>query len=197
MSDEHHPKEKNRVKIIEIHLSLNQKPRVWKRGFSESASVIVYIQSSSSTDFHFMIQDGCLDPRRRKGQRSAGPPFMDTLQNCTPYVCLQCKSQNLLIVRWARWWQGRLRRESSFQVAMKVLVTQLCPVLCKLMDSVAHQAPLFMEFSRQEYWSGLPFPSPGYLLNPGIEPRSSALQVDSLPCEPPGKPSMSGSHGPS
>ena len=45
-----------------------------------------------------------------------------------------------------------------------------------------------MEFSRQEYWSGLPFPSPGYLPNPGIEPGSPALQADALPSEPPGKP---------
>ena len=44
-----------------------------------------------------------------------------------------------------------------------------------------------MEFSRQEYWSGLPFPSPD-LPDPGIEPGSPALQVDSLPSEPPGKP---------
>ena len=45
-----------------------------------------------------------------------------------------------------------------------------------------------MKFSRQEYWSGLPFVSPGYLPNPGIEPTSHALQADSLPSEPPGKP---------
>ena len=45
-----------------------------------------------------------------------------------------------------------------------------------------------MGFSRQEYWSGLPFPSPGNLPNPGIEPGSPALQADSLPAEPPGKP---------
>ena len=44
-----------------------------------------------------------------------------------------------------------------------------------------------MEFSRPEYWSGLPFPSPGDLPNPGIEPRSPALQADSLLAEPPGK----------
>ena len=54
--------------------------------------------------------------------------------------------------------------------------------------TVARQAPLFMEFSRQEYWSGLPFPSPGYIPNPGIEPRSPALEVDSLLSESPGKP---------
>ena len=45
-----------------------------------------------------------------------------------------------------------------------------------------------MRFSRQEYWSGLPFPSWGYLPNPGVKPRSPALQVDSLPSEPSGKP---------
>ena len=49
-----------------------------------------------------------------------------------------------------------------------------------------------MEFSRPEYWSGLPFPSPGDLPNPAIEPRSPALQVDSLPAEPQGKPKNTG-----
>ena len=53
---------------------------------------------------------------------------------------------------------------------------------------VAHQAPLPVEFSRQEYWSRLPFPSPGDLSNPWIEARSPALQADSLPSEPPRKP---------
>ena len=52
---------------------------------------------------------------------------------------------------------------------------------------VARQAPLSMKFSRQEYWSGLPFPSPGDLPDPGMEPGSPALQADSLPSEPPGK----------
>ena len=45
-----------------------------------------------------------------------------------------------------------------------------------------------MGFSRQEYWSGLPVPSPGDLPDPGIEPGSPALQADTLPSEPPGKP---------
>ena len=54
--------------------------------------------------------------------------------------------------------------------------------------TVACQAPLSMAFSRQEYLSGLPFPPPGNLPNPGIEPMSLALQADSLPSEPPGKP---------
>jgi len=52
----------------------------------------------------------------------------------------------------------------------------------------ADEAPLSMGFSRQEYWSGLPFPSPGNLPDPGIEPGSLALQADSLPAELPGKP---------
>ena len=51
----------------------------------------------------------------------------------------------------------------------------------------AHQAPLYMGFSRQGYWSGLPFPSPGELPDPGIEPGSSALQADYLPTELGGK----------
>ena len=54
---------------------------------------------------------------------------------------------------------------------------------------VAYQVPPSMEFSRQEYWSGLPFPSPGDLPNPGIEPRSPTLQADALLSEPPGKSS--------
>ena len=54
--------------------------------------------------------------------------------------------------------------------------------------TAAHQAPLSMGFSRQENWSGLPCPPPRDLPNSGIEPRSPALQADSLPPEPPGKP---------
>ena len=53
--------------------------------------------------------------------------------------------------------------------------------------SVAYQAPLTVGFSRQEYWNGLPFPSPGDLPNPGIEPGSPTLQADGLPSELPGK----------
>ena len=58
--------------------------------------------------------------------------------------------------------------------------------------TVVHQAPLSVEFSRQEYWSGLPCPPPGDLPNPGFEPKSPALQADSLPSEPPGKPKNTG-----
>ena len=65
-------------------------------------------------------------------------------------------------------------------VRMKVLVAQLYMILCNPW-TVAHQAALSMEFSKQEYWSGLSFPSPGDLLNPGIEAGSPALQADSFP----------------
>ena len=65
--------------------------------------------------------------------------------------------------------------------------------LYDLLWTIAHQTPLSMEFSRQEYWSGLPFPTPGDLPDTGIKPRSLALQM--VPCiavrffttEPPGK----------
>ena len=58
--------------------------------------------------------------------------------------------------------------------------------------TVAQQAPLSMEFSRQEYWNGLTFPSPGDLPDPGIKPWSPTLQADALPSEPPGKPGALG-----
>ena len=66
-----------------------------------------------------------------------------------------------------------------------------CPVVLESFVTpwtAALQAPLSMAFSRQEYWSGLPFPSAGDLPNPGIELRSPALWADSLLTEPPGKP---------
>ena len=66
-------------------------------------------------------------------------------------------------------------------------VAQSCPTLSDPMDC-SPQAPLSMRFSRQGYWSGSPFPSPGDLLNPGTEPGSSALRADSLPTELQGKP---------
>ena len=67
------------------------------------------------------------------------------------------------------------------QKGRKELVAQLYRALCDPM------APLSLEFSRQEYWRGLPFPPPGHLPDPGIESRSPELQADSLPSEPPRK----------
>ena len=61
-----------------------------------------------------------------------------------------------------------------------------CAWLFATLWTVAHQAPLSMKFSSQEYWSGLPFPLPGDLPNPGIKPRSPALEANSLLSEPPG-----------
>ena len=58
------------------------------------------------------------------------------------------------------------------------LVSKMCPALVTPW-TVAYKAPLSMGFPRQEYWSGLPFPSPGNLPDPGIKPRSPAFQVDS------------------
>ena len=73
---------------------------------------------------------------------------------------------------------------------VKVKVTQLCRTLCNPPWTIQS-----MEFSRQEYWSGLPFPSPGNLPNPGIKPRSPALQADSLLAEPQGKHKNTGVGG--
>ena len=68
-----------------------------------------------------------------------------------------------------------------------MLVAQLCLTFCDCMDYNL-PAPLSMEFSRQEYWSGLPFPYPQDILNLETKPRSPALQANSLPSEPSGKP---------
>ena len=89
--------------------------------------------------------------------------------------------------------QTRLKRLSSssssnallgsvFSAVVVVKVTQLCPTLVTP-GTVARQAPPSMGFSSQEYWSGFPFLSPGDLSDPGIEPKSPALQADSLPTE--------------
>ena len=73
--------------------------------------------------------------------------------------------------------------------SLKVKVRSLSRVqLFATLWTVGHQAPASMGFPRQEYWSGLPFPSPGDLPDPGIEPGSPALQADALTSEPPGKP---------
>ena len=71
------------------------------------------------------------------------------------------------------------------------LLAQSYLTLCDPMAYTLHQVPLSMGFSRQEYWSGLPFASPGDLPNRGNKPRSPALQADTLPSEPPGKPMYS------
>ena len=78
---------------------------------------------------------------------------------------------------------------SSHIISLSEWVKSLSRVwLFAILWTVAYQTPPSMGFSRQEYWSGLPFPSPGDLPNPGIEPGSPALQADTLTSEPPGKP---------
>ena len=77
----------------------------------------------------------------------------------------------------------------SLTKTMKVKVKSLSPVqLFTTLWTVGHQAPASMGFPRQEYWSRLPFPSPGDLPNPGIEPLPPALGGGFFTTEPPGKP---------
>ena len=89
-----------------------------------------------------------------------------------------------------RWqWCPMGKGEYFKYIVKKVKVKSLsCVQLFAIPWTVAHQAPLSIGFSRQEYWSGLPFPSPGDLPNPGIKPRAPALQADALTSDSPGKP---------
>ena len=74
---------------------------------------------------------------------------------------------------------------------MKVLVAQSCPTLCNSMDnSGSDSSPLSMGFLRQEYWTGLPFASPGDLPGPGLEPTSPAFAGRLFTTGPPGKPTV-------
>ena len=88
---------------------------------------------------------------------------------------------------WFLLWLFPLRDKNSSCILSKSKAPsiQSCPTLCHPW-TIACQASLSMEFSRQEYWSGLPFPSPVHLPDPGIKSRSPALQADSLPSESPG-----------
>ena len=72
---------------------------------------------------------------------------------------------------------------SWLDISVRVLVAQLCPTLCNPMDDSPPGSSVHGKISRPEYWSGLPFPSPGDLPGPGIEPRSPALQAAALPSE--------------
>ena len=88
-------------------------------------------------------------------------------------------------------WTGRPGIHSTLRITKLDFQQSVCSSLIhvRLCDPTdcSHQAPLSMGFSRQEYWSGLPCPPPGDLPNPGIEPRSPALQADSLLSEPRGE----------
>ena len=102
------------------------------------------------------------------------PPACQHSQKQEANRCSECRRRSSRLIFEAAHWGGKCY---SFSLVW-LLATPW---------TVAHQAPLSMEFFRQEYWSGLPFPSPGDLPDPGIEPKSVALQTDSLPSEPPGK----------
>ena len=85
------------------------------------------------------------------------------------------------------WQNGFLRKNGNRDAALRGgLVAQSSPTFVAPW-TIGCQAPLCKGFPRQEYWGGLPFPPPGNLPNPGIEPRSPALQVDCLPTALPGK----------
>ena len=131
------------------------------------------------------------------------------LSYCSPYCkCLLCS-----LVCQASWTESTLKKESLYLIHKShhsipirnksIFVKQMNEIKLQCCDSkppvkllscvrlfatpwtVAYQAPPSTEFSRQEYWSGLPFPSPGDLPDPGIEPRSPALQADALLSELP------------
>ena len=90
----------------------------------------------------------------------------------------------------------KLKQQAVFRAVLSLGIMTVCVCVKSLSRvrffatpwTVARHAPLSMGFSKQEYWSGLPFPSPGDLPNPGIKSGSSALQADALSSEPPRKP---------
>ena len=81
--------------------------------------------------------------------------------------------------------------QKNSPLLLRVCVSLSYVQLSVTSQTVAQQAPLSMEYTRQEYWSGLPFPFPRNLFNPGIKPKSLALQADSLPLSHQGSPKSS------
>ena len=137
-------------------------------------SVICKASSDNHLPFFFLlgmvfIPDSCIM------LQTSAHSFSGSLSiRCNPWIYL-----TLSLYRHNRFEFGHTWMALWFTLC--VLVTQLCPTLC---DPRSCSPPWFsVGFSRQEYWSGLPFLSPEDLLNPGIEPWSPALQADSLPFE--------------
>ena len=105
---------------------------------------------------------------------------VDKIRKCSQVFC--CDESCSALCHIFPCFPGNIQiRKKCVSVSCLVLSNSLRP-------HVACQASLHTGFSRQEHWSGLPFPSPGNLPNPGIELRSPALQADSSPSEPPRKP---------
>ena len=106
-------------------------------------------------------------------------------------LCISLRNHgSCSLIQCAPWLYDESNNCQCWKSAMvKVKVKLLsCVQLSATPWTVAYQASLSMGFSRQEYWSGLPFPSPGDLPDLGIKPRSPALEADALTSEPPGKP---------
>ena len=116
-----------------------------------------------------------LIPYSPSSANPAGPTLKHIQNLATPHSSAHSSSHGTSLLTW---------------LPISTLVYTLMKVKVKLLSHVAHQAPPSMGFSRQEYWSELPFPSPGDLPDPGIEPRSPTLQADALTSAPPGKPSL-------
>ena len=91
------------------------------------------------------------------------------------------------LLRLLRWQAGSLPPVPRGKTYVCICFSRSAALISATPRTVTHQAPLSMEFFRQEYWSGLPFPSSGDLPNPGIEPGSPALQADALTSELSGK----------
>ena len=106
------------------------------------------------------------------------PGFISFRVDCLYFLAVQRTFKSLL--------QHHSSKASVLQCSTESLKVNLlsCVRLVTTPWTVAHQAPPSMGFSRQEYWSGLPFPSPGDLPDPGIEPRSPTSQADALTSEP-------------
>ena len=132
-------------------------------------------------------------------------PTLCDLMNCSPpgfsvHGILQARILEWIAIpfsrrsSWPRDWNQVscfVGRFFTVWATGKILVKLLSPVQFFAAPwTAAYQAPPSMGFSRQEYWSGLPFPSLGDLPDSGIKPRSSALQTDSLPSGPPRKPQI-------
>ena len=108
------------------------------------------------------------------------PPDCSSPPGSSVHGILQARTLEWVAISFSNAWKWKVKVKSLSRVRPSVTPW-----------TAAFQAPLSMGFSRQEYWSGLPLPSPGDLPNPGIKPGSAALQADSLPSEPPGKPQNS------
>ena len=111
------------------------------------------------------------------GVSYSGPPGFG------PFLALGCRKG----WRHYRFFPRIHKRDRQATRKWKVKVLVSCVHLFGTLWTAAHQPPLSVGFPRQGYWSGLPFPSPGDLPDPGIEPGSPALQADSLPSETPGR----------